>query len=44
LGTRLRQLLSNRDFLVILFLVAYTSLIYLPSIGSYAFWDPWEPH
>jgi 4-amino-4-deoxy-L-arabinose transferase-like glycosyltransferase len=41
---RFRRLLQNRDFLAVLFLVIYTSLIYLPNIGSYAFWDPWEPH
>ncbi len=44
MGARLRKLLSHRGLIGGLFLVVVVSVLYLPNLGSYAFWDPWEPH
>lgn len=44
MGSRLRLWLSHPDVLRLLLLVTLTSAAYLPNLGSYAFWDPWEPH
>jgi 4-amino-4-deoxy-L-arabinose transferase-like glycosyltransferase len=41
---RLRKLTSNRDLVAGVLLVGFVCAIYLPNLGSYAFWDPWEPH
>ncbi|MBW1811535.1 MAG: glycosyltransferase family 39 protein [Deltaproteobacteria bacterium] len=40
----IRKLSNNRDLLACLFLGLFVCAIYLPNLGSYAFWDPWEPH
>ncbi len=44
MGARLRKLASNRDLVICLLLAGFVAAIYLPNLGSYAFWDPWEPH
>ncbi len=40
----LRKALANRNILAGVFLAALVCAMYLPNLGSYAFWDPWEPH
>ncbi|MBN2497974.1 MAG: glycosyltransferase family 39 protein [Deltaproteobacteria bacterium] len=40
----LRSLLARRELAAWLLLSAFVCAIYLPRLGSYAFWDPWEPH
>ncbi|RLB54899.1 MAG: hypothetical protein DRI34_11415 [Deltaproteobacteria bacterium] len=35
---------QRKDLLAAVFLVLLFSALYLPRLGSYAFWDPWEPH
>ena len=38
------KFIRNRDFLACLFMGMLAVALYLPNLGSYAFWDPWEPH
>jgi 4-amino-4-deoxy-L-arabinose transferase-like glycosyltransferase len=42
--TRLRKFLFNPDFQAVAFLTLFVAAIYLPNLGAYAFWDPWETH
>jgi len=42
--TTVRKLMGSRDLQAALFLTLFTASIYLPNLGAYAFWDPWEPH
>lgn len=44
MGAKLRKLLRNRDLVAMLLLAGFAAAIYLPKLGAYAFWDPWEPH
>lgn len=34
----------KREFLVGLLVILVTLAMYLPNLGGYALWDPWEPH
>ncbi len=44
MGARLRKLAGRRDLVAMVLLAGFVCAIYLPNLGSYAFWDPWEPH
>jgi len=34
----------KREFLLALLVIVVAMVMYLPKLGSYALWDPWEPH
>ncbi len=44
MGALLRKAVGNRDLIAALLLAGFAAAMYLPNLGSYAFWDPWEPH
>ncbi|HUU01590.1 MAG TPA: glycosyltransferase family 39 protein [Myxococcota bacterium] len=44
MGERLGKLVRNKDLQALLLLTLLVSALYLPRLGSYAFWDPWESH
>ena len=45
LNSRISLILSVVLFQLMLVLLAVFGLIiYLPYLGAYPFWDPWEPH
>jgi 4-amino-4-deoxy-L-arabinose transferase-like glycosyltransferase len=35
---------KHPDWVAVGGLILFVCLLYLPRLGSYAFWDPWEPH
>jgi hypothetical protein len=35
---------KRRGFLLTLFVLAVGMILYLPGLGSYTLWSPWEPH
>jgi 4-amino-4-deoxy-L-arabinose transferase-like glycosyltransferase len=39
-----RKIFSNRDVVIFALLAMFAIGMYLPNLGSYAFWDPWEAH
>ena len=35
---------KRREFILSLLIILFGLAIYLPNLGGYALWDPWEPH